>query len=66
MRNMGRYMNDLGPQRDFVLPAGVPGKADTLALAVVATEPAAGGLGPVSLVASGNHWTGAATFGQLR
>jgi beta-galactosidase GanA len=60
--NMGQYMNDIGPQRDFVLPAGVLRSSNTVALAVVAAEPMP--MGPVRLVALGNHWTGAATFGQ--
>ncbi|MBP2325965.1 beta-galactosidase GanA [Kibdelosporangium banguiense] len=61
--NMGQYVNP-SPQRDFVLPAGVLGRSNTVALAVIATEPTS--LGPVSLVTLGNHWTSAAAVGQLR
>lgn len=61
--NMGQYLSD-GPQRDFVLPAGVLKNANSLSLAVVRTEPGAGGPVPVSLVQLGNHWTGAAPIGQ--
>ncbi|RSM91555.1 beta-galactosidase [Kibdelosporangium aridum] len=60
--NMGQYMPD-APQRDFVVPAGVLGRSNTVTLAVIATEP--GTLAPVSLVALGNHWTGAAAVDQL-
>jgi beta-galactosidase GanA len=55
--NVGKYVNDVGPQRDFVLPAGLLAEHgdNTLALAVIDTAPAAGGPGPVSLVALGNQ-----------
>jgi beta-galactosidase GanA len=58
--NIGKYVNDLGPQRDFVLPAGMLHEhgENTLALAVVSAG-AAGGPGPVSLVALGNQRGGA-------
>lgn len=52
--NMGQYVSG-GPQRDFVLPDGIVKTANTLALAVVATEPGAGDPVPVSLVQLGNH-----------
>jgi beta-galactosidase GanA len=55
--NMGQYVNG-GPQRDFVLPAGVLKNANSLSLAVVSTEAGPGGPVPVSLVQLGNHWTG--------
>ncbi|MFC0106188.1 beta-galactosidase [Kibdelosporangium aridum] len=60
--NMGQYMPG-APQRDFVVPAGVLGRSNTVTLAVIATEP--GALAPVSLVALGNHWTGTAAVDQL-
>jgi hypothetical protein len=52
---VGRYTGDLGPQREFVLPAGLLRErgTNTLALAVVAQDTAA--LGDVSLIALGNH-----------
>jgi beta-galactosidase GanA len=52
---MGQFTANLGPQREFVLPAGVLREhgRNTLSLAVVAQEEAA--LGPVSLVALGNY-----------
>jgi beta-galactosidase GanA len=58
--NIGKYVNDLGPQRDFVLPAGMLHEhgENTLALAVVSSG-ASGGPGPVSLVALGNQRGGA-------
>jgi beta-galactosidase GanA len=59
--NVGEYINDLGPQRDFVLPAGLLHERgeNTLALSVIATDAAPGGVGPVSLVALGNQRGGA-------
>jgi beta-galactosidase GanA len=56
--NLGQYGGDIGPQRDFALPAGIlrlDGR-NTLALAVVAES--AGTAGPVSLAVAGNHWGG--------
>jgi len=55
--NVGRYVNDLGPQRDFYLPAGLLRERgeNTLALAVVTPAVASGGPGPISLVAFGNQ-----------
>lgn len=59
--NMGQYVNDVGPQRTFVLPAGVldPRGRNTIALAVTSRDPgtappggspdATGGLGTVTL-----------------
>ncbi|MFD8500686.1 beta-galactosidase [Amycolatopsis sp. NPDC059657] len=52
--NMGQYVNP-GAQHDFVLPAGILKNANTLSLAVVSTDQAAGGPPPVSLVSLGNH-----------
>jgi hypothetical protein len=52
---MGQFTADLGPQREFVLPAGVlkPQGKNTLALAVIALEDST--LGQVSLVPLANH-----------
>jgi beta-galactosidase GanA len=52
---MGQFTADLGPQREFVLPAGVlrPQGKNTVALAVIALEDST--LGPVSLVPLANH-----------
>jgi beta-galactosidase GanA len=58
--NMGQYLNGVGPQREFVLPAGVLRDHNTLTFAVIATEAAQGDPGPVRLVTLGNHRTGAA------
>ncbi|MFJ6676941.1 beta-galactosidase [Actinosynnema sp. NPDC091369] len=58
--NMGQYLNGAGPQREFVLPAGVLGEHNTLTFAVISTEAAQGDPGKVSLVTLGNHRTGAA------
>jgi beta-galactosidase GanA len=58
--NLGQYSAVIGPQTDFVLPAGLlrqDGK-NTLALAVIAQE--ASVLGPVSLVAAGAQRGGVA------
>ncbi|MFD0822827.1 beta galactosidase jelly roll domain-containing protein, partial [Micromonospora zhanjiangensis] len=54
--NLGQYGADIGPQTDFVLPAGLlRGHGDnTLALAVVADRPG-GKLPPVSLVTLGTQ-----------
>jgi beta-galactosidase GanA len=53
--NLGQYINNIGPQHDFVLPAGLlhDNGRNTLALAIIAQD---GGvtLGPVTLVAMGN------------
>jgi beta-galactosidase GanA len=59
--NIGKYVNNLDPQRDFVLPAGLLREhgENTLALAVISTGAEPGGAGPVSLVALGNHRGGA-------
>lgn len=55
--NVGRYVNDLEPQRDFVLPAGLLRQhgENTLALAVVTLDETTGGPGPVSLVPLANQ-----------
>ncbi|MEV4356636.1 beta-galactosidase [Nonomuraea sp. NPDC049625] len=53
--NVGQYGGDIGPQRDFVLPAGILDEhgTNTIALAVTAEQPVTGP-GPVSLFAYGN------------
>ncbi|MGW0810210.1 beta-galactosidase [Nonomuraea sp. NPDC002799] len=54
--NIGQYGGDIGPQRDFSLPAG-PLKehgTNTLAFAVTAEQPVPAGPGPISLFAYGN------------
>ncbi|SFF32085.1 Beta-galactosidase, domain 3 [Actinacidiphila alni] len=53
--NMGLYVNDVGPQHDFPLPAGLlrPDGRNTLALAVWSNDDTSG-LGRVSLVAQAN------------
>jgi beta-galactosidase GanA len=59
--NLGQYSADIGPQQDFVLPNGLlrPDGRNTLALAVIASDGVPGGLGPIGLVATANHWGGA-------
>jgi beta-galactosidase len=56
--NLGQYINNLGPQRVFVLPEGILNHQgdNTLALAVWSAD-ATGGLGQVSLEALGNYTT---------
>ncbi|MEV0614172.1 beta-galactosidase [Nonomuraea sp. NPDC050404] len=53
--NVGQYGGDIGPQRDFSLPAGLLTEhgANTLALAVTAGQPTSGP-GPLSLFTYGN------------
>jgi beta-galactosidase len=55
---LGRYINDLGPQHVFVLPPGIlqPDGENTIAIASWSTE-RDGGLGEVSLVKFGNYLT---------
>ena len=50
--NVGQYINNVGPQHTFVLPAGIlkSGEENTLAIAVLADGSTAGGLGRVTLV----------------
>ena len=71
--NLGQYCADIGPQTDFVLPAGLLRQQgdNTLALAVVA--PGAASLGAVDLVTAGAQRGGVAVsdvvapgFGQVR
>ncbi|WP_253767216.1 beta-galactosidase [Goodfellowiella coeruleoviolacea] len=58
--NLGQYGAGIGPQREFVLPAGLLREHgdNTLALAVLAPGANSAGPGPVSLVAFGNHTGG--------
>jgi beta-galactosidase GanA len=53
--NVGQYSGGIGPQTDFVLPAGLlhQNGANTFALAVLAQEPSV--LGPVSLAVAGTQ-----------
>jgi len=64
--NLGLYVNDIGPQHDFPLPAGLLRTSgdNTLALAVWSND-SAGGLGAVSLVAAGNA-RGGVPVGDVR
>jgi beta-galactosidase len=54
--NLGLFINQIGPQHDFALPAGLlrTRGENTLALAVWSND-ASGGLGPVSLAAVGSY-----------
>jgi beta-galactosidase GanA len=49
--NLGQYVNNVGPQHTFILPAGILAQRgeNTLALAVLADGSTAGGLGSVTL-----------------
>jgi beta-galactosidase GanA len=50
---IGRYINDLGPQRTFPVPTGIlrPNGSNTIAIAVWSLDGSTGGLGQVSLEA---------------
>lgn len=54
--NVGQYINDVGPQHTFVLPAGLlrANGTNTLAIAVTSPGTASGGLGTVALTVLGN------------
>jgi beta-galactosidase GanA len=54
---VGRYVNNVGPQHQFYIPAGILNEhgANTLAIAVWGLDQAGGGLDQVSLVAAGNQ-----------
>jgi beta-galactosidase len=58
--DVGQYINDVGPQRVFVLPQGIlrPQGENTIALAVWSYDGTSGGLGQVALEPLGNHTTG--------
>jgi beta-galactosidase GanA len=53
---LGRYVNDIGPQHDFPIPNGIlkPNGANTIALAVWNEDASTGGLGAVSLESFGS------------
>jgi beta-galactosidase GanA len=61
---LGQYVNG-GPQRDFILPAGLLRQrgGNTLALAVISTVRDTSGAGPVSLVSLGNQRGGVRVAG---
>ena len=54
---VGRYVNNVGPQHQFYVPAGILNDqgGNTLAIAVWGLDQAGGGLDQVSLVAAGNQ-----------
>ncbi len=54
---IGRYVNNVGPQHQFYVPAGILNDhgPNTLAIAVWGLDGASGGLPQVSLVAAGNQ-----------
>jgi hypothetical protein len=54
---VGRYVNNVGPQHQFYVPAGILNEHghNTLAIAVWGLSQAGGGLDQVSLVAAGNQ-----------
>jgi beta-galactosidase GanA len=53
---LGRYINDTGPQHDFPIPNGIldPNGTNTIAIAVWNTDASTGGLGAVSLESFGS------------
>jgi hypothetical protein len=54
---IGRYVNNVGPQHQFYVPAGILDEQgdNTLAIAVWGMDATGGGLDQVSLVAAGNQ-----------
>ncbi|MBP2707705.1 beta-galactosidase [Microbispora sp. RL4-1S] len=54
--NVGQYGGDIGPQKEFVLPAGLLHEhgANTLALSVTVKDRTPAGLGPISLFSYAN------------
>ncbi len=54
---LGRYINDLGPQHSYPIPNGIlnPNGANSIAIAVWNTDGSTGGLGTVSLESYGTH-----------
>ena len=54
---LGRYVNDLGPQHDFPIPNGIlkPNGTNTIAIAVWNSDGTTGGLGAVSLESFGSY-----------
>ena len=55
--NMGRYINNVGPQHSFPIPNGIlrPNGANTIAIAVWNSDATTGGLGTVRLESYGSH-----------
>ncbi len=53
---LGRYVNDTGPQHDFPIPNGIlkPNGSNSIAIAVWNTDASTGGLGTVSLESFGS------------
>ena len=53
---LGRYVNDVGPQHDFPIPNGIlkPNGTNTIAIAVWNEDASSGGLGTVSLESYGS------------
>jgi beta-galactosidase GanA len=62
--NVGQYINNVGPQHTFVLPAGIldPHEENTLAIAVLADGTTVGGLGRVTLANLGTTAGGVLVF----
>jgi beta-galactosidase GanA len=54
---LGRYLNDVGPQHSFPIPTGIlkPNGENTVAIAVWNTDATTGGLGKVSLESYGTR-----------
>ena len=54
---LGRYVNDTGPQHDFPIPNGIlnPNGSNSIAIAVWNTDGSSGGLGSVSLESFGSY-----------
>jgi beta-galactosidase GanA len=54
---LGRYVNDVGPQHSFPIPTGIlkPDGQNTIAIAVWNTDATSGGLGKVSLESYGTQ-----------
>jgi beta-galactosidase GanA len=61
---IGRYINNVGPQHQFYVPAGILNDRgpNTLAIAVWGMDATSGGLDQVSLVAEGNQAGGVPVF----
>jgi hypothetical protein len=53
---LGKYINNIGPQHEFVIPTGIlnPEGPNTIAIAVTNEDDSTGGLGTVSLVSYGS------------
>ncbi|HLL67834.1 MAG TPA: beta-galactosidase [Micromonosporaceae bacterium] len=54
---LGRYINNVGPQHSFPIPNGIlrPNGTNTIAIAVWNTDATSGGLGTVTLESYGSH-----------